>query len=92
MAVYIVVFIAWSLLMVCLGIHFNSKLDESYIEQLEKSRDFQKDQKEVIAETAREIVKENQVLRHNNIQLIDENKKFKKELAKQSNTTYNIFY
>lgn len=89
---YIVVFIAWSILMVYLGMLFNSKLDESYIEQLEKSRDFQKDQKEIVADNAREIVKENQVLRYNNIQLIDENKKLKKELDKQSNTTYNIFY
>ena len=89
---YILVFIAWSILMVCLGIHFNSKLDANYIEMLENSRDFHKDQKEMFVDEARAVFKENHSLRKMNDQLINENKKLKKELDKQSNTTYNVFY
>lgn len=91
MTIYIVLFIIWSLLMVCLGINFNSKLDESYIETLEKSRDFHKDQKETFVEQAKIIVKENNHLKESNTQLINENKKLKKQLDKQENVTYNYY-
>lgn len=89
---YILVFIALSILMVCLGIHFNSKLDANYIERLENSRDFHKDQKERFAEDIKPIIRERNNLKERNAQLINENKKLKKELDKQINTTYNIFY
>lgn len=88
----ILVFIAWSLLMICLGIHFNSKLDANYIEMLENSRDFHKDQKAMFVDESRAIVKENHSLRKMNDQLIQENKQLKKELDKQTTTTYNVFY
>lgn len=89
---YIVVFIAWSLAMICLGVNLNSKVDASYIERLEKSRDFQKDQKERFVEEIKPIILERNNLKEHKLQLIQENKKLKKELDKQSNTTYNIFY
>ena len=88
---YIMVLIAWSLLMVCLGIYINSILDESYIEHLEKSREFHKDQKERFAEDARGIVKENNHLKERNSQLINENKRLKKELDNQGHVTYNYY-
>ena len=91
MTIYIIVLIVWTLLMVCLGININSKLDESYIERLEKSREFHKDQKERFAEDAREIVKENKKLKERNYQLINENKRLKKELDKQGHVTYNYY-
>ena len=88
---YMILFIIWSLLMVCLGINFNSKLDESYIETLEKSRDFHKDQKEMFVEHSKRIFKEYKHLKESNTQLINENKKLKKELDKQDNVTYNYY-
>lgn len=91
MTIYIIVLIVWSLLIFCLGVYTNSKLDESYIERLEKSRDFQKDQKERFAEDAREIVKENNYLKQRNTQLINENEELKKQLDKQENVTYNYY-
>lgn len=88
---YVFVLAAWSILMIVLGIYINSKLDESYIEHLEKSREFHKDQKERFAEDARGIVKENKNLKERNAQLINENKRLKKELDKQENVTYNYY-
>lgn len=89
---YIVVFIAWSLAMICLGVNLNSKVDANYIEGLEESLDFQKSHKDSIIDEARAVVEENHSLRKMNDQLIKENKKLKKELDKQSTTTYNVFY
>lgn len=89
---YIVVFIAWSLVMIGLGMYFDDRLNDSYIGRLERSRDFQKAQKERFVEEIKPTIKENHSLRKMNDQLIQENKKLKKELDKQSNTTYNIFY
>lgn len=92
MTLYILAFAVWSLLMFYLGSYINSKLDDSYTEHLKRNADFHKDQKERFAEEAREIVKENKNLKERNAQLINENKRLKKELDKQTNTTYNIFY
>lgn len=89
---YIVVFIAWSLVMIFVGMYFDDKLNESYTEGLEKSLDFHKAHKDSIIDEITPIIKENHSLRKMNDQLIQENKKLKKELDKQSNTTYNIFY
>lgn len=91
MTIYIILLIVWSLLIFCLGIYTNSKLNDSYIEHLEKSRDFHKNQIDLFAEKSREIVKENNQLKERNTQLINENNKLKKELDNQSNTTYNYF-
>lgn len=89
---YIVVFIAWSLAVFFVGMELDDNLNASYINWVEKECDFHKDQKEMFVDEARAVVKENHSLRKMNDQLINENKKLKKELDKQSNTTYNIFY
>lgn len=91
MIIYIIVSFVWSILMVCIGININSKLDESYIEHLEKSRAFHKGQKEMFVEQAKIIVQENNNLKERNAQLINENKRLKKELDKQENVTYNYY-
>lgn len=91
MTLYILAFAVWSLLMVYLGIYINSKLDDSYTEQLKRNADFHKYQKERLAEDAREIVKENKNLKERNAQLINENKRFKKELDKKGHVTYNYY-
>nr|DAE25869.1 MAG TPA: DAZ-interacting protein-like protein [Siphoviridae sp. ctu8P6] len=88
---YVFVLAAWIILMIVLGIYINSKLDESYIEHLEKSREFHKDQKERFADDARGIVKENNHLKERNSQLINENKRLKKELDNQGHVTYNYY-
>lgn len=88
---YVFVLAAWSILMIVLGIYINSKLDESYIEHLEKSRELHKTQKERLAEKSREIVNENNNLKERNSQLINENKRLKKELDNQGHVTYNYY-
>lgn len=89
---YIVVFIAWSLLMICLGMYFDDRLNDSYIARLENSLDFHKAHKDSIIDEITPTIKENHSLRKMNDQLIQENKELKKELDKQNTTTYNIFY
>ena len=88
---YIVLFIIWSLLMICLGIKMADKNRENRIDTLERSKDFHKDQKERFVEQAKIIVKENNHLKESNTQLINENKKLKKQLDKQENVTYNYY-
>ena len=88
---YIVLFIIWSLLMICLGIKMADKNRENRIDTLERSKDFHKDQKETFVEQAKIIVKENNHLKESNTQLINENKKLKKQLDKQENVTYNYY-
>lgn len=89
---WLVLMIGCSILTLTLGINIRRKDDEDMIDNLKRSRDFHKDQKEMFVDEARAVVKENHSLRKMNDQLINENKKLKKELDKQSNTTYNIFY
>lgn len=89
---WIVPLIAWSLLVFVIGINIRQNDDAERIEMLEKSRDFHKAHKDSIIDDITPTVIENHSLRKMNDQLIDENKKLKKELDKQSNTTYNIFY
>lgn len=88
---YIILLIAWSLLIVCLGLSLSGKNGENRIEKLERSRDFHKAQKEHFVEYARKIVEEKNNLKERNYQLTKENKRLKKELDNQSNTTYNYF-
>lgn len=88
---YIILLIAWSLLIVCLGLSLSDKTCVDRIEKLERSRDFHKDQKETFVEQAKIIVKENNHLKESNTQLINENKKLKKQLDKQENVTYNYY-
>ncbi|QUR34609.1 hypothetical protein vBEf9_34 [Enterococcus phage vb_GEC_Ef_S_9] len=88
---YIVLFIIWSLLMICLGIKMADKNRDNRIDTLERSRDFHKDQKEMVVEYARNIVKENKHLKERNIQLVNENKELRKQLDKQENVTYNYY-
>lgn len=75
---YIILFIIWSLLMICLGIKMADKNRDNRIDTLERSRDFHKDQKEMVVEYARNIVKENKHLKERNTQLINEHIKLKK--------------
>ncbi len=88
---YIILFIVWSLLMVCLGLSLSGKTCDDRIEKLERSRDFHKDQKEMFLEQAKTIFKENNYLKQRNTQLINENKELKKQLDKQGNVTYNYY-
>lgn len=53
---YIVALIAWSLLMIVLGLNIASKDYESRIENIKGSVAFHKDQKEMFVEQARAIV------------------------------------
>lgn len=92
MMVWIVPLIAWSLLVFAIGINIRQSDDADRIEMLEKSRDFHKDHKDRIIDEITPTIKENHSLRKMNDQLTQENKKLKKELDKQSTTTYNIFY
>ena len=64
---------------------------DNRIDTLERSREFHKDQKEMVVEYARNIVKENNHLKERNTQLIKENEELKKELDKQGNATYNYY-
>lgn len=88
---YIILFIVWSLLMVCLGLNLSDKTCDDRIEKLERSRDFHKDQKEMFLEQGKTIFKENNYLKQRNTQLINENKELKKQLDKQENVTYNYY-
>lgn len=88
---YIILFIVWSLLMVCLGLNLSDKKCDDRIDKLERSKDFHKDQKEMVVEYARNIVKENKHLKERNTQLINENKDLKKQLDKQGKVTYNYY-
>lgn len=88
---WVVLMIGCSILTFTIGINIRRKDDEDMIENLKRSRDFHKDHNETLVYEAREIVKENHSLRKMNDQLIQENKELKKELDKQSNTTYNYF-
>lgn len=88
---YIILFIVWSLLMVCLGLNLSDKTCDNRIDTLERSKDFHKDQKEMVVEYARNIVKENKHLKERNTQLINENEELKKQLDKQENVTYNYY-
>lgn len=88
---YIVLLIAWSLLMIVLGIHIVGKDRENRIENLKRSRDFHKDQREMIAEQFKTIYKENKYLKEHNTQLINENEELKKQLDNQENVTYNYY-
>ena len=60
---YIILFIVWSLLMVCLGLNLSDKTCVDRIKKLERSRDFHKDQKEMFVEQAKTIFKENNYLK-----------------------------
>lgn len=88
---YIILFIVWSLLMVCLGLNLSDKTCDDRIEKLERSRDFHKDQKELFLEQAKTIFKENKHLKERNTQLINENEELRKQLDKQENVTYNYY-
>ena len=88
---YIILFIIWSLLMICLGIEMAYKTCDNRIDTLERSKDFHKDQKEMVVEYARNIVKENKHLKERNTQLINENEELKKQLDKQGRVTYNYY-
>ncbi|UUW40508.1 hypothetical protein [Enterococcus phage vB_Efm_LG62] len=88
---YIILFIVWSLLMVCLGVKMADKDCDNRIEKLERSRDFHKAQTERFVEYSRTIVEENKNLKERNYQLINENKRLKKELDKQGHVTYNYY-
>lgn len=87
----IILLIVWSLLTVCLGLSLSGKTCDNRIENLERSRDFHKAQTGHFVEYARKIVEENKILKERNAQLINENKRLKKELGKQGNTIYNYF-
>lgn len=88
---YIILFIVWSLLMVCLGLNLSDKTCDDRIEKLERSRDFHKDQKEMFVEQAKTIFEENNNLKERNTQLVNENEELKKQLDKQENVTYNYY-
>lgn len=88
---YIILLIAWSLLIVCLGLSLSDKTCVDRIEKLERSRDFHKDQKEIFVEQAKTIFEENNNLKERNTQLINENEELKKQLDKQENVTYNYY-
>lgn len=88
---YIILLIAWSLLIVCLGLSLSDKTCDDRIEKLERSRDFHKDQKEMFVEQAKTIFKENNYLKERNTQLINENEELKKQLDKQEHVTYNYY-
>lgn len=88
---YIILFIVWSLLMVCLGLNLSDKTYDDRIEKLERSRDFHKDQKEVFVEQTKTIFKENNYLKQLNTQLINENKELRKQLDKHGKVTYNYY-
>ena len=88
---YIILVIVWSLLMICLGLRLSGKTCEDRIEKVERSKAFHKDQKEIVVEQARTIVKENNHLKERNTQLVNENNKLKKQLDKQDNVTYNYY-
>ncbi len=87
----IILLIAWFLLIIYLGINIVGKNGENRIEELKRSRDFHKYQKEQFVEDARRIFEENKNLKERNAQLINENKRLKKELDKQGNVTYNYY-
>lgn len=87
---YIVVLIAWSLLMIVLGIHLVGKDCENRIENLKRNRDFHKDQREMFVKQTKTLFEENNNLKERNLQLINENKKLKKQLDKQRNVSYDI--
>ena len=91
MTIYIILLIVWSLLTVCLGLSLSGKNGDNRIEKLERSRDFHKAQTERFVEYARKIVQENKNLKECNTQLINENKRLKKELDKQGHVTYNYY-
>ena len=93
---YIILIIAWSLLIIYLGISLSGislsgKTRDNRIENLERSVAFHKDQKEMFVEHARVIVQENNQLKERNTQLINENNKLKKQLDNQGNVTYNFY-
>lgn len=88
---YIILLIVWSLLMIVLGIHIVGKDRENTIEKLKRSRDFHKDQREMIVEHFRKLVQENNYLKEHNTQLINENEKLIKQLDKQGKVTYNYY-
>ena len=88
---YIILIIAWSLLIVYLGINLSGKPRDNRIENLERSVAFHKDQKEMFVEHARVIVQENNHLKERNTQLINENNELKKQLDNQGNVTYNFY-
>ena len=88
---YIILFIIWSLLMICLGIKMADKDCDNRIDTLERSKDFHKDQKERVVEYARNIVKENNYLKEHNTQLLNENDELKKQLDNQGKVTYNYY-
>lgn len=88
---YIVVLAAWSLLMIVVGMAIRRHDNDSYIEKLKNNADFHKAQKEQFVEGVRKIVEANKNLKERNAQLINENKRLKKELDKQSNVTYNYY-
>ena len=88
---YIILLIAWSLLIVCLGLSLSDKTCVDRIEKLERSRDFHKDQKEIFVEQAKTIFEENNNLKERNTQLINENEELRKQLDKQENVTYNYY-
>ena len=88
---YIILFIAWSLLMVCLGLSIPGKTCDDRIEKLERSRDFHKDQKEMFVEHSKTILKERNYLKERNTQLLNENDELKKQLDKQGRVTYNYY-
>ena len=88
---YIILIIAWSLLIIYLGISLSGKTRDNRIENLERSVAFHKDQKEMFVEHARVIVQENNQLKERNTQLINENNKLKKQLDNQGNVTYNYY-
>lgn len=88
---YITLCIVWSLLMIVLGLNIASEDRENRIENLKRSRDFHKDQKEMFVEQSRTIFEENNNLKEHNTQLIKENEELKKALDKQENVTYNYY-
>lgn len=88
---YIFVLTVWSILMIIVGILVRLKCNDSYIEKIKNSRDFHKYQKEQFVEDARRIFEENKNLKERNAQLINENKRLKKELDKHGNVTYNYY-
>lgn len=89
---WVVLIIGCSILTFTIGINIRRKDDEDMIENLKRSRDFQKAHKDSIIDEITPTIKENHSLRKMNDQLIQENKELKKELDKQSTTTYNVFY
>ena len=88
---YIILFIIWSLLMICLGIKMADKNRDNRIDTLERSKDFHKDQKEMFVEKTKIIFKENNKLKKRNTQLLNENEELKKQLDNQGKVTYNYY-